>query len=496
MFLGVDCGTQGTKVVICDSRTNTILGSGYGKHDIISNDSGRREQHVQWWIDAFKLALKHAKQESGIELTEIKAIGISGQQHGMVVLDKFDNPIYPAKLWCDTESSKENAEIIEKLGGHKAFMDRVGIQLQTGYTASKILWLYRNHPDVYAKIDKIMLPHDYLNYWLTGEFKTDFGDASGTGYMSIHDRQYDEDVFAVVAPNLDIESHLPQLISAETMIGKIKPEIAQLLGLSSDVMIASGGGDNMMGAIGTGNIKAGTVTMSLGTSGTLYAYSDKPMASDDGMIASFCSSSNGWLPLICTMNVTASTTLMRTLFDIELDTFTQMLQQTRPGANGITLLPFFSGERIPPLPNATASLHGLTTDNLSQANIIRATTEAATFTIRYGLDLFREQGIEPEQIRLIGGGAKNAEWRQMVADIMNTPVICPLEHEAAALGGAIQAMWAYNHANDTPVSLDELCDIWVGLDPKSEVRPISNNVLLYEQSYQAYRRCLSQTYAF
>jgi xylulokinase len=496
MFLGVDCGTQGTKVVICDSRTNTVIGSGYGKHDIISNDKGRREQPVEWWITAFVEALEQARSEAGVTLAEVKAIGVSGQQHGMVVLDSDDNALYPAKLWCDTESSKENADIIQALGGAEAFMDKVGIQLQTGYTASKILWLKRHQPDLFAKIDKIMLPHDYLNYWLTGEFVTEYGDASGTGYMNVSTRQYDPEVFAIVAPGLDIHQHLPRLISAEEKVGVLKPAIAAKLGLSEDVIVASGGGDNMMGAIGTGNIEPGIVTMSLGTSGTLYAYSDKPMSNDNGMIASFCSSSNGWLPLICTMNVTASTTLMQKLFDVDIKAFTEMLATTEPGAGGVTLLPFFNGERIPPLPNATASLHGLTTDNLTQANVMRATTEAATFTVRYGLDLFREQGIKPTQIRLIGGGSKNPLWRQLVADTMDTPVICPLEHEAAALGGAIQAMWAYNKAHDVNISLKSLCEIWVSLDQETAVEPIASNVALYEASYQAYKGYLSQVHGY
>lgn len=496
MFLGVDCGTQGTKVVICDSRTNTVVGCGYGKHDIISNENGRREQPVEWWIDGLKQAISQAQASANIDLLDIKGIGISGQQHGMVVLDKNDKPLYPAKLWCDTESHLENAEIIRAMGGSKLFMDKLGIQLQTGYTASKILWLKRNHPELFAQIDKIMLPHDYLNYWLTGEFVTEFGDASGTGYMNIETRQYDAEVFSIAAPGLNIEKHLPRLISAETPVGMVKPEVAELLGLSQEVMVSSGGGDNMMGAIGTGNIDAGTVTMSLGTSGTLYAYSDKPMLNDDGMIASFCSSSNGWLPLICTMNITASTTLMQKLFDIDINTFTQILKDTLPGANGVTLLPFFNGERIPPLPNSSASLHGLTSDNLTQANIIRATTEAATFTLRYGLDLFRQEGIRPVQIRLIGGGSKNPQWRQMVADIMDTPVICPLEHEAAALGGAIQAMWAYNRINDVDVTLKELCDMWVHLDEDTATLPIDSNVAAYESSYLVYRGHLAQIYGY
>lgn len=490
MFIGVDCGTQGTKVLICDSRTHSVIGSGYAKHEMISDNNGRREQHISWWIDAFISALEQAKQAASVDLSNIKAIGISGQQHGMVLLDAMDKPLHPAKLWCDTETTLENQEIIDAMGGPKGVMDQVGIMLQTGYTASKILWFKKHYPESYAKIDKIMLPHDYLNYWLTGQFVTEYGDASGTGYLNVKTRTYDDVIFNHAAPGLVIDRHLPKLIDAATPVGKLKPDVAKLLGLSPDTLVASGGGDNMMGAIGTGNIESGIVTMSLGTSGTLYAYSDKPMKSGNDLLANFCSSSNGWLPLICTMNVTASTTLMQQLFEIDIQTFTEYLENTEPGAQGITLLPFFNGERVPALPNATASLLGLTSDNLTQANIIRATTEAATFTLRYGLDIFREEGMTPTEIRLIGGGSKNPVWRQMVADIMNTPVVCPFEHEAAALGGAIQAKWVYEHYMGNENSLSQICKGFVALDEGTRSQPIVEHIKQYEQSYQNYLSAL------
>ncbi|SET53539.1 xylulokinase [Thorsellia anophelis] len=494
MFIGVDCGTQGTKVLICDSRTHCVVGSGYTKHDMISDNNGRREQQVSWWIEAFLSAFNQAKEGLTIDLSTIKAIGISGQQHGMVLLDKFDNPLHPAKLWCDTETASENQEIIELMGGAKGVMSQIGIMLQTGYTASKILWFKKNHPESYAKIDKIMLPHDYLNYWLTGQFVSEYGDASGTGYLNVKTRQYDEVLFSHIAPGLSIKKNLPKLIEANTPIGKLKPEVAEIMELSPNTLVASGGGDNMMGAIGTGNIKPGIVTMSLGTSGTLYAYSDTPMQSGNDLLANFCSSSNGWLPLICTMNVTASTTLMQQLFKIDINTFTEYLSHSEPGAQGITLLPFFNGERVPALPNATAALLGLTNDNATQANIIRATTEAATFTLRYGLDIFRQEGIIPTEIRLIGGGSKNPVWRQMVADVMNTPVVCPFEHEAAALGGAIQAKWVYEHSIGNKMSLAEICDGFVGLDEDTRAEPIIENIAKYETSYQRYLSHLVEQY--
>lgn len=495
MYLGIDCGTQGTKVVVCDTKKKTVIATGYCKHELLSSENGKREQHVGWWIDALKSALEEVKQSSTVDLSRVKALGVSGQQHGMVLLDEQDRPLHPAKLWCDTETSQENADIIAALGGSQGCLDKLGLEIQTGYTASKILWFYRNHPEKYAKISKIMLPHDYLNYWMTGEFVTEFGDASGTGYMNVRDRSYDAEVFKLVGPGLDTKLCLPKLIDASKPQGFLTEAAAKALGLPAGLLVSSGGGDNMMGAIGTGNIAPGIVTMSLGTSGTLYAFSDKYPKSNS-MIASFCSSSDGWLPLICTMNVTSTTTLLQNLFDKDIAAFTEMLESTQPGADGITMLPFFNGERLPPLPKAKASIHGLTPENMSQANLLRASTEAATFTVRYGLDLFRAQGIEPSEIRLIGGGAKNPVWRQMVADIMNVAVICPQEHEAAALGSAIQAMWSHAQYQGETVELQALCDQWVKLDDSTRALPKAQNVRLYEAAYQQYKQCLKQQYNY
>lgn len=484
MFIGVDCGTQGTKVLVCDSNTGHVIGSGYSKHELISNQYGRREQHVTWWTDAFIQAYEQAIK--GIDKKQIKGIGISGQQHGMVLLDDTDTPIYPAKLWCDTETITENEEIIEYFGGEQKLIEKIGIMLQTGYTASKILWMQKNHPALFKQIDKILLPHDYLNYWLTGNFVSEFGDTSGTGYLNVHTKSYDKDIFKYIAPTLSIQKNLPRLINAQEIVGKLKPDIADLLGLPADTIVSSGGGDNMMGAIGTGNIQSGIVTMSLGTSGTVYAYTDKPLNSKYDVLANFCSSSNGWLPLICTMNVTSSTSLVQHLFELDIAAFTDALVKSNIGADGVIVLPFFNGERVPSLPDATGSILGLSTDNFTQFNLIRATTEAATFTLKYGLDIFIKEGIRPTEIRLIGGGAKNPVWRQIVADIMNVPVVCPIEPEAAALGGAIQAYWAYAQLSGLSLSLQTICEKWIALDDSTRLQPIAENVNQYAGVYQQY----------
>ncbi|MGQ0287325.1 xylulokinase [Pasteurellaceae bacterium 22721_9_1] len=489
MYIGIDCGTQGTKAIVVDSQNKKVIGVGYAAHQLIEQSNGRREQQPQWWVDALISALRDAIKMAKIEPHLIKGIGVSGQQHGLVMLDEHDQPLYNAKLWCDTETAQENQEFIDLLGGQQQAFAELGIMPQTGYTASKILWFRKHYPEQYQRIRKIMLPHDYLNYWLTGHFCMEYGDASGTGYFDVIHRVWHHKAFALLAPELDANTVLPTLVSAQQKIGTVRPEIAALLGLSDNVIVATGGGDNMMGAIGTGNIKQGIATMSLGTSGTLYAYTDQPLTALPMEIANFCSSSGGWLPLICVMNMTSANKNMMDLLQINVQQFNELIQQSPIGAEGISILPFFNGERVPALPQAKASILGLDAANFTQANLCRAMMEAASFTLRYGLDLFRQAGLSTSQIRLIGGGAKSAVWRQMIADIMNAEVVCLQEEEAAALGGAIQAMWANGEAD-----LETLCREFVHLDEQSKVQPNPQSAVKYEEVYQRYLGYLKQYY--
>nr|WP_067296158.1 xylulokinase [Marinobacterium profundum] len=492
MYLGIDCGTQGTKVVILDAEQGHIRGEGYAPHALISDANGRREQAPQWWIDAFEQAYRQALGQAGIDSQAIRGIGVSGQQHGLVVLDASGAVIRPAKLWCDTETAPQNAELLTLLGGDEGSRARLGLTLATGYTLSKLLWLKQREPESFGRIAHILLPHDYINYWLTGEVAAEYGDASGTGYFDIRTRRWVPEVLALIAPDGQLERALPPLREAHQAVGFVRSELAARLGLNAQVRVSSGGGDNMMGAIGTGNISAGIVTLSLGTSGTVYAYSEQvPGQEGPGLLAPFCSSSNGWLPLICTMNLTSAANAVRELFDLNLEDFNRAAAKAPIGCEGVILLPFFNGERVPALPDATGSLLGLNMQNMTPANLCRGVLEGTSFGLRYGLDLMRDAGIEVRQIRLIGGGAKSALWRQMIADIMQAPVICPRIGEAAALGAAIQAIWCDCHAGGFDVSLGSLCQRYVVLDSDSVLNPNPESVLAYEAAYARYRQTLS-----
>jgi len=487
MFLGIDCGTQGTKAIVLDAENGKVLGEGAAPHSMISGHNGRREQDVQQWLDAFEQATRDALAQAGVSGLQIQAIGVSGQQHGLVLLNSNGKVLRPAKLWCDTETTPENDRLLDYLGGESGSLERLGVAIAPGYTVSKLLWTQEQHPDLFPQIDKILLPHDYLNYWLTGRCCSEFGDASGTGYFNVRTRQWDLPLLDHIDPSGRLSKALPELLQAQEAVGTLRPQIAERLGLNPQAIVSSGGGDNMMGAIGTGNIQPGAITMSLGSSGTVYAFTDQPQVSEQPSVATFCSSSGGWLPLICTMNLTNATGAIRELFALDIAGFNRLVEQAPIGAEGVSMLPFLNGERVPALPNAKGSILGLDSTNLNQANLCRAVVEGTTFGLRYGLDLLRASGIKSENIRLIGGGSKSAVWRQIVADIMDTPVVCTEQGEAAALGAAIQAAWCWSQAHGRGQSLQSLCERCVTLDLNSQTRPVPGNVSAYQQVYDRYR---------
>jgi len=455
MFLGIDCGTQGTKALVIDERGQTVA-QGYAPHRLIERANGAREQDPRWWVDAMQAAITAALRDSGLDGRRILCTAVSGQQHGLVVLDDNGEPIRPAKLWNDTETAPQNAELLAAFGGPVAWQQKFGIVPLTGYTVSKLLWLRQNEPDSFRKIRHILLPHDYLNYWLTGKLVTEPGDASGTAYFNIREREWAYEPLDYIESGSNIlRDALPQLIRSADIIGNLLPRSASALGLGTECIVAAGGGDNMMGAIGTGNISEGRITMSLGTSGAVYRYSDKPVEDPTGQVASFCSSTGGWLPLVCTMNMTNVTARVAEALGRDVNFLSQALRSTRPGADGFTVLPFLNGERTPDLPSATASIFGMNTSNLSAENLMRATVEGVSFGILAGLDLVLA-GSKAERLILIGGGARSPEWRQLIADASGLRVDIPASEESAGLGAALQSMWAWLRFRGETSTIDEI----------------------------------------
>ena len=442
LLIGIDSGTQSTKALVMDAHTGKVLAVAAAAYDLIANlPPGAKEQHPHTWRDAAAKAIKTALKQAKAGAGEVKAIGVSGQQHGFVPLDQHGAVIRPAKLWCDTSTAAECDEITGKLGGLKQTIRALGNAVLPGFTASKILWLKKHEPKNYQRLATVLLPHDYLNFWLTGEKVMEFGDASGTALLDVRKRKWAGAVLDAIDPGL--ADKLPKLISSDQPAGTLSAATAKELGLSESVLVSAGGGDNMMGAIGTGNTRAGVITASFGTSGTIYACAEKPVVDPRGEIAAFCDSTNRWLPLLCTMNVTVATEMVREDFGWTHEKFAAEAARIPAGANGLLLLPYFEGERTPNVPDGTGVWFGANQKTFAAGHFARAAMEGVTLGMNYGLRRLVELGVQPKQIRATGGGAKSKVWRQIMADVFNAEVATLQVSEGAAYGAALQALWCW-----------------------------------------------------
>ena len=492
MYLGIDCGTQGTKALLLDDN-GKALGRGYSPHALVEGASGAREQDPAWWVEALRQAVTLALSSAGNAVT-VRALGVSGQQHGLVILDENLAVIRPAKLWNDTETAPQNSALIDRFGGSEAFFQRFGIVPRAGYTVSKLLWLSELEPASFARIRHILLPHEYLNFWLTGQIRAEFGDASGTAFFDVRSRTWAREILDEIDGGTgQLFAALPPLMGSQELVGKLRPEIALALGLSPECVVAAGGGDNMMGAIGTGNVRPGMVTLSLGTSSTVYSFREMPAHDPSGNVAPFCSSSGGWLPLVCTMNATNVVTSTVRLLGKTISEIDAALDATPPGADGLVFLPFLNGERTPDLPTARGSLHGISSTNFTAAHLIRSAVEGVSFGILNGLDLVLE-GKPAETIRVIGGGARSRAWRQLLADATGATIDVPTEEESGCLGAAIQAIVASDAAAGRPSSFAGVADRLVQVDAGSTCQPRPELHAAYQRARVAYQEQLHSTY--
>jgi xylulokinase len=487
--LGIDVGTQSVKVVFYDFDAREAVAVESAPLDLYQTDEGVAEQQAHWWVHALKQALQQVG--SGVRESAV-AIGVSGQQHGFVPMDKSGEVLAAVKLWCDTSTGAECDAIMDAFGGVDACIAEVGNPILPGYTASKVRWFRDAHPGRYAQMDCILLPHDYINFYLTGNRSMEAGDASGTGFMDVRERAWSEEMLRAIDPDRDLRECLPDIATTNQAVGTLLPPIASELGLPPEIPVSIGGGDNMMGAIGTGNVAPGLVTVSLGTSGTVYAYSDQPVVDAKGNIAAFCSSTGGWLPLLCTMNCTVSTELMRNLVGVDIKNFEAQVEMAPRGSNGVMTVPFFNGERTPNLPNARGVVLGLDARNTTQANLFRSAIEGATYALRFGFDEMGALGMSAGEIILTGGGTNSDTWRQVVADVFNAPVTVLKNNEGAAFGAALQALAMLEGSDVDLVALTQ------GHLVKDEARclePRPSAVNFYNETYNEYQRAVEKVAA-
>ena len=482
LFLGLDVGTQGAKGLLIDAQ-GAIRGRASTSYGLIPDlPSGHAEQHPSTWVQAVREVVARIFDDQPKDA--VCALSVSGQQHGFVALDSEDEVLRPAKLWCDTSTANEAEDLSAELGK----------PVPPGFTASKILWLKRHEPHAFDRLRHVLLPHDYLNFVLTGEKCMECGDASGTGFFDVERREFSKRDMAAISPRLS--ECLPPLRRPGEWAGHLSRRGAELLGLREGVPVALGGGDNMMSAVGSGATAAGVVVASLGTSGTVFCHSDRPMVDLPGGIASFCGSTGGWLPLLCVMNLTGVTQAVRDGFGLAAETdlvpLTHRASEVPAGCDGLLWLPFLTGERVPNLPRARGSLLGMTADHLRPEVLFRAAIEGTSINLALGMEHMRAAGLEMGELRLVGGAAANPLWCRILADVTELAVRRLRELESAAFGAALQAAWTWHFSQDATLSIHAFTDSRIGLEP--EVVQPSESVALYESVKEEFRRQVQNLY--
>ncbi len=484
LYLGLDVGTQSTKGLILevvDGATPRIVARSAHAYGLLdSEESGAAEQHPDTWREAVQEVISELGTEVDLQL--VAGVGVSGQQHGSVFLDGDGEVIRPAKLWCDTTTAAE----AEELSQQNAF------PIPAGFTLPKLLWLQRHENENYERLRTLLLPHDYLNFLLTGKRFMEAGDASGTGILDPKTRGWNESLMSALGERT--RGFFPDLVAPDSAFA-ISAAGAGLFGLPEGAIVSPGGGDNMMSAIGAGATAAGKTVLSLGTSGTVFAYSAQPIIDNTGAIAPFCDSTGAWLPLLCTMNVTGVTEAVRASYgNPSLEALTKLAEVIAPGSEGLMLLPYLQGERVPNLPDATGALLGIRPSTLTPGHVFRAAIEGTTMGLVAGVERMKELGLEVSEISVVGGGSKNPLWRQIIADAMGTPVRQVLEPESAALGGALQALWVKRRKTEPELTIDEIAAPVVEFAPTVHT-PNSEAHAVYREQLARHRTLTEQLFA-
>ena len=429
LVLGVDSSTQSTKVELRDADDGRLVAAGRAPHPPTVPPRSEQEPS-EWWA-----ALRGAM--APLPNVEIAAIAIAAQQMGLVTLDAAGQVVRPAKLWNDTESADQSRRLVEAIGA-PAWARACGSVPVASFTITKLAWLKEHEPSSWKRVARVLGPHDWLTWRLTGRFVTDRGDASGTGWWSPAEGRYREDLLALVEAR-DWTSALPTVLGPLDIAGQITPEAAREIapGLSG-ALVAPGTGDNMAAALGLG-LGAGEVVVSLGTSGTVYTVSGYPVADATGRVGSFADATGRYLPLVCTLNATKVTDTFARVLSLGREAFDAAALAAPPGARGVVLVPYLDGERTPNRPDATGTLLGLRSD-LAAGTLARAAFEGVVCGLLEALDALGAAGIDASgRLILAGGGARSPAYRRVVADLAQRSVTVPEGDELVATGACVQA---------------------------------------------------------
>ena len=489
-LLGIDLGTSGTKTVLFD-ETGLGIASATIEYPLYQPKNGWAEQDPEDWWNAARDTTRKVIAESGVNPADIKGVGISGQMHGLVLLDDEGNVLRKSILWCDGRTQAECDEITETIGKDRLIEITANPAL-TGFTAGKILWVRKNEPDVYAKAAHILLPKDYVRYKLTGEYGCEMSDASGTNLLDVPARCWSSEILEKLSID---EKLMPPLFESSDAAGKITAEAAAATGLCEGTVVAAGAGDNAAAAVGTGVVVEGRAFTTIGTSGVVFAHSDSVQIDPAGRVHTFCAAVPGaYTVMSCTLSAGLSLKWFRDTFckaeiqaaaEMGVDPYILLNQEAEKspiGSNRLIFMPYLMGERSPLLDsNARGCFFGLSAIH-GRRDMLRAVMEGVMMSQRQNLDVLRGMNVAPQTMLACGGGGTSPFWRQMMADMFDMPVATVANREGPALGAAILAGVACGVYKDIPTA----CDAVIKQNPSQE--PIKENGAVYEKYYQLYTK--------
>ena len=490
-YLGIDVGTSGTKTLIMDRR-GRVLATASGEHGISAPRPSWSEQDPEDWWRATVKATRAAIAKAGIDGTRIAGIGLSGQMHGLVCMGDGGKVLRPAIIWNDQRTAAEAGEIEAAAGGRKGLIKLVGNVAMTSFTLTKLLWVRKHQPRVYDRIRQILLPKDYVRYRLTGEYAGDVSDMSGTLLLDQRKRDWSAKALDLFDVDRDI---LPPVYESHEITGAVTSRIARKLGLAAGTPVVGGAGDQPAGAVGNGVVRSGLVSATMGTSGVVFVHSPRYVTDPDGRVQTFCSAVAGQYCMFgCVLAAGGSFQWFRNALGAAevadaaaaradpYDLLTRAAARAPLGCEGLIWLPYLTGERTPhadPLARACwIGIHSRTTRN----ELVRSVMEGATFGMNDVLTILRDRGVKATQIRLSGGGARSAFWRQMQADIYGSTCVTVRTEEGPAYGVAILAAVGTGAYKSVPVACREIVKV------TRTIKPVAGNKRAYAKSYAQYRR--------
>ena len=480
LWLGIDTGTGGTRALLVDASGHVRAGFTAPHEDVQMSQPLWAEQRPENWWDAAQVAIVGVLAEAGAKGDDIAGIGLSGQMHGLTLLDASGAVIRPALIWCDQRSQPQVDAINAQLGRDRV-LEAIANPVLTGFTLPKLLWVRDHDPASYARIRKVLLPKDYIRYSLTGEFASEVSDASGTALFDVVHRRWS----AAMLDGLSLDpSWLPDVAESQEITGRITPRAAKLTGLRAGTPVVGGAGDQAASAIGNGIVEPGIVSCTIGTSGVVFSHMEKVAYDPPGRVHTFCHAVPGkWHVMGVTQGAGLSLQWFRNRLapGMSYEDLTAEAATAPLGCDGLYWLPYLMGERTPHLDaNARGGWIGLTARH-TRADLIRSVLEGVSYSLQDCLGIIRELGIEVKAVRASGGGARSAFWRQMLADIFNVPVATLETQEGSAYGVALLAMVGTGHFP----SVQEAC--LQAIHEVSRLDPEPQKAASYSQRYPTFR---------